>query len=445
MRGSQLQIINVRLPLADETALYTLSISDGKWTNVHKQESFIASDGEFTMIDEPQVIQEKRLDAAGKIALPGLVDAHMHLDKAFSLRKVGNASGTLGEAIANYAGMAASFSKEEIRTRIVKTALQAVSFGSTALRTHLDFHTEAGARIALQSVEAALEVKEWLKPYAELQIFPMLSYRSDSRQSAELMEEALAMGVTGIGGAPHIAANPKPNIDLIFELAEKHGCPVDLHTDESDDPNKRTVLYIADKTVEYGLQGRVTVGHLCSLASIVPEEAGLIIARMAEAGLSAVTLPAANMYLQGRSDHTAVRRGVTRVKELAASGIRIATASDNIHDPFHPFGRGDMLQIALLTAYGAHMGSPTDLRCLLRMITEIPASILDLNSYGIAAGNPADFLLMDAGTPDELFTMLPERRWIYRAGTWLKSAAPVSTWEVPELDAKWMSSRAYGL
>lgn len=91
------------------------------------------------------------------------------------------------------------------------------------------------------------------------------------------------------------------------------------------------------------------------------------------------------------------------------------------------------------------MGSPTDLRCLLRMITEIPASILDLNSYGIAAGNPADFLLMDAGTPDELFTMLPERRWIYRAGTWLKSAAPVSTWEVPELDAKWMSSRAYGL
>nr|WP_244226755.1 amidohydrolase family protein [Paenibacillus protaetiae] len=123
----------------------------------------------------------------------------------------------------------------------------------------------------------------------------------------------------------------------------------------------------------------------------------------------------------------------------------VAAASDNVHDPFHPFGRGDLLQIGLITAYGAHMGSPADLRTLLRMMTVVPAGILGLRDYGIAAGHTADFVILDAGTPDELFTMMPDRRWIYRGGAWLKTAAPPAGWELPELAAEWARYGSHGL
>lgn len=445
MGNSRLTIVNVRLPLADERLYYTLRAEGGRWTEVAAQDGYLERSEPYAPFDAEGAVRAECLDAEGKVALPGFADVHMHLDKAFSLPKVGNVSGTLGEAIANYAASAGTFSKEEILSRIMKTALQAVSYGTSAIRTHLDFHAAAGRRVALQSVEAALEAKERLAPYLELQIFPMFSYRSSTASDVELFEEALRMGVTGVGGAPHIADEPERNIDLIFRLAEKFDRPIDLHTDETDDPEMKTVLYIADKTTASGYGGRVTVDHLCSLASMPPAEAASVIARMAEAKLSAVTLPAANLYLQGRGDSAAVRRGVTRVKELAAAGIPIATASDNVHDPFHPFGRGDMLQIALITAYGAHMGAPSDLRRLLRMATEIPASIMGLRGYGIAAGNAADLVLLDAVTPDELFTKLPDRRWIYRAGRWLKFAPPEAGWEVPELGEQWTAYRRYGL
>jgi cytosine deaminase len=125
------------------------------------------------------------------------------------------------------------------------------------------------------------------------------------------------------------------------------------------------------------------------------------------------------------------------VKELLAAGIQLATASDNIHDPFHPFGRGDLLQIGLVTAYAAHMGSPADIRTILRMMTFIPASILGLSGYGTNVGNEADFVIFDGTTPEELFTMLPDRRWVYRNGGWLKLAPERARWNEAALDGYW--------
>ncbi|UUZ92233.1 amidohydrolase family protein [Paenibacillus sp. P25] len=369
--------------------------------------------------------------------LPGLVDAHMHLDKAFSLPRVGNVSGTLEEAVRNYSGAAHLFTKEEIKSRIERSALQAVAYGTTAIRTHLDFHVKAGRDVALRTIEAALEVKETLAPYLTLQLFPMCPYNLPSEQGLEVAEEALRMGVDGLGGAPHLSPTPKEDIQAVFRLADRYDCPVDLHTDESDDPGVRTLSYIAEATRAYGYAGRVTVGHLCSLAAMPDADAAALIGEMAEAGLKAVTLPGANMYLQGRHDGFPARRGVTRIKEILAAGVPLATASDNIHDPFHPFGRGDLIQIGLVTAYAAHMGVPADLRTPLRMMTEHPAKLLGLERYGIEVGAPADALLVDAATPEELFTLVPERRWVCRAGSWLRTAPPRGTWQDGRLAALW--------
>ncbi len=423
MGCGKLHLINAALPLTDERTLFELIAEDGRWTQIRPQTGYLEAGPDYAAVSQAAADsfrEDKRfaLDLEGRQMLPGLVDAHMHLDKAYSLPKVGNRSGTLLEAIRNYKEAAPGFTKEEIKARIRKAALKAVSYGTTAIRTHLDFNLGAGAKIAFDTVHAALEAKEELKGIVDLQLFPMCPYNGAVPDRGEV-EEALKLGMTGIGGAPHLSETPERDIDRIFELAARYGVPIDLHTDESDDPGKRTVSYIADKTVEYGYQGKVTVDHLCALSAMEDREADGLIRKMADAGLFAVTLPPVNMYLQGRGDRGLIRRGTTRVRELIAAGVPLASASDNIQDPFHPFGCGDLLQIGLITAYAAHMGSPAELRHILRMLTDIPARILGLERYGIAAGNPADFVVLGSRSVDELFAEPPADRLVYKHGRWL--------------------------
>lgn len=436
----QLKLINANLPLLDQEKLCTLTIENGLWTSITKQKGYVKEGqaNDLENMDEATV-----LNLEGKILLPGLVDAHMHLDKAFSLQKVGNSSGTLEEAVENYSYAVKDFSKQEIKSRIIRAALMAVSFGTTAIRTHLDFHIRWGKEVAFRTIEAAIEAKNELKTIVDIQLFPLTPFFHFTEEEINILEEAMQMGLTGFGGAPHLSQTPEKDIDIIFRLAEKYDCPIDFHTDESDDPNVRTVNHIAKRTIDYGMKGRVTVDHLCSLAAMSIEDAEKMINKMIEAGLKAVTLPGANLYLQGRHDSFPVRRGVTRVKELLSKGVPIATASDNIHDPFHPFGRGDLLQIGLITAYATHMGSPTDIRTILKMITEIPANILRLNGYGISVGNKANFVIFDAITPEELFTLLPERRWIYRNGGWLIVPGKQKSWNNPKIERLWSQSKSY--
>ncbi|NBD23833.1 amidohydrolase family protein [Paenibacillus glycinis] len=435
------KLINASLPLRDEAHLYTLTVRDGIWTEIAPQPA-VAAVPDALPIDElsGSPANGSVVDLGGKVLLPGLVDAHMHLDKSFCLPQVGNVSGTLEEAVSNYSNAVPAFSKEEIKARIIRSALQAASFGTTAIRTHLDYHVRWGADVALRTIEAALEAQAELKPYVKLELFPLAPMFRFAEGHLDILEETLRMGVTGVGTAAHMSATAEADIDQLFKFAEKYDMPLDFHTDESDDPAKRTVSHIAKRTIDYGWSGRVTVDHLCSLAAMNDMDAGTLIEQMAAAELHAVTLPGANLYLQGRRDSFPVRRGVTRVKDLLAAGITLATASDNIHDPFHPFGRGDLLQIGLITAYAAHMGRPADLRTILRMITEIPATILGLQGYGVELGHDADFVIFDGSTPEELFTMVPERRWVFRGGGWLKLPAKRTGFQLPELDRKWAAA-----
>lgn len=438
MSTCEWKLVNAALPLLDEGRLYSLTVRDGMWQKVEPQER-VQAVPEALSVDRLDVLQQggRTVDLGGKLLLPGLVDAHMHLDKSFSLPRVGNVSGTLEEAVQNYSDAVKDFPKEEIKARIMRSALQAMSFGTTAIRTHLDFHVRWGADVALRTVEAALEAKEELAPYLELQLFPLAPFFRFTKAEVEVLEEAVRMGMTGVGSAPHLSPTPESDIDSLFALAEKYGIPLDFHTDESDDPGTRTLAYITKRTLELGWSGRVAVDHLCSLAAMPDRDAAELIEGMVRAKLYAVTLPGANLYLQGRRDSFPVRRGVTRVKELLAAGVPVAAASDNIHDPFHPFGRGDLVQIGLITAYAAHMGSPAEIRRILRMMTEIPAAMLGLEGYGIQPGNAADFVILDARTPEELFTMLPERRWIYRKNRWLRTAAPRAEWNLQLLNVMW--------
>ena len=331
----------------------------------------------------------------------------------------------------NYGAAVSGFSKEEIKRRILKAALLALSFGTTTIRSHLDFHVKAGREVAFRTIEAALEAREQLKGMLDIQYFLMCPYHSPSAETEEWVAEALRLGIDGIGGAPHLSETPDEEIARLFRLAEQTGKPLDLHTDESDDPNKRTVLAIAETTKQYGFRNLVTVDHLCSLSAMDEAAAERAIEAMADAGLNAVTLPAVNMYLQGRGDRGLVRRGTTRIKQIIGAGIPLAVASDNIQDPFHPFGRGDLTQMASIAAYAAHMGGKAELRLLMRMITEIPAQIVGLAEYGIREGNVCDFVIMEARSVDEWLAMQPAGRWVYKYGRWQSVTVQSVSWPSP--------------
>ena len=433
MQTRDFHFINVSLPLIDETKKFELKAAGGVWTSIQAQEKDLSWEDAvpITFGDGLLQMNQNPIDLQGRLLLPGFVDMHMHLDKAYSIKRVGNETGTLLEAITNYRREVSSFTKEEIKQRILQTALRAVSYGTTHIRTHLDFHFHSGRDIAYRTMEAALEAREELRGVLNLQLFPMCPYDHLSSGAIEAAEELLKLGMDGLGGAPHLSKDPEGEINSIFKLAVKYGKPIDLHADESDDPARRTVISIAQRTLQYGYQGKVTAGHLSSLSAMSRGEAESIMALMAEAKLGAVALPAANLYLLGIADTGPIRRGVTRVKELISYGVPTAAASDNIQDPFHPFGRGDLLQIGLLTAYAAHMGSPAELRSLLRMITEVPAALMGISDYGVKQGSPASFVVTDASSVEELFTEQSPARWVFVKGKMLHAWGQ-QQWAAPE-------------
>jgi cytosine/creatinine deaminase len=251
----------------------------------------------------------------------------------------------------------------------------------------------------------------------------------------EFAAETLRMGIDGIGGAPHLTLDPAAHIDWVFRMAMAFDKPIDLHVDESDNPQVKTVDIYGDYVLRHGYAGRAVAGHLCSLSAMEQGEAERLMTKMSKAGLGAVTLPAVNLYLQGRGDRGNVRRGVTRVRELQNAGVPIAAASDNIQDPFHPFGRGDMLQIGLMTAYAAHMAGEEDLLTVLRMLTDVPASITGIMEYGIAAGKPANFVVLDAVSAEQALQELPSSRWVYNKSRWIHVSETRKAWADPHMTA----------
>ncbi|WP_445491783.1 amidohydrolase family protein [Niallia sp. 03133] len=417
----EIQLYNVSIPILDSQHFYTLTIKNGVFSKVKKQgEKRILNIPKFSKGFSVDWKSQKKIDLEGRVILPSFVDIHTHLDKAFSLKMVPNKSGTLQEAILNYSQKAADFTYEEIKNRVIKSALQSLSYGTTRIRTHVNFELDISPKVALSNLQAVLEAKELMKPFIDLQIVPMFSeISSKSREDLEIIEEAISYGIDGIGGAPHLSPKAKEDIDYLFQLAVKHHKFIDLHVDEQDNPNVCTIEQIIQNTKRWDFQGRVMTGHLCSLSAMEERKAFKIIEDMAIQQIGAATLPGANMYLQGRGDKGLIRRGITRVQEMLQRGVMLATASDNVNDPFHPFGRGDLLQIGLLTAYTAHLASEKELLAVLRMMTSTPAFLFNDHRYGIKEGNAASFVLFDAKDMYDLFANLSPTRRIFHNGEWI--------------------------
>ncbi|MEZ4677945.1 MAG: amidohydrolase family protein, partial [Caldilineaceae bacterium] len=334
-----------------------------------------------------QATANQEWDLAGRVVLPGLVDAHTHLDKSYT--PAYNQSGTLLEAIDLWRAYKGRRTKADVQTTVRRALKTAIANGVTAMRSHIDVEAAGD----LQTVETILELRDEFRAQITLQLVA-LGYAAGFLEQRATMETALAMGLDFVGGAPALTLDPRAEIDALFALAEKYGKTVDLHVDETEDPRMNTLAYVAEKTVAHGLQGQVTAGHCCSLAFFDGVTAGKTMDQVAAARLNIITLPSCNLVLMGRTIRP-TPRGVTLVKELLARGVNVCAASDNVHDPFNPFGNYDLLQIANLNALVAHLSGEAEIGTALAMVTSNPARALGLSATAVRVGVAADLVIVD--------------------------------------------------
>ena len=352
-------------------------------------------------------------DLAGKLVVPGLIDAHQHLDKTRTLAAAPNPQGTLMGAINAFKRYAETMTAQDIAARAERTMGASLERGTVAIRTHANVDPEA----KLRGVEALVELRERWRERMRVQVVAFLTGGGTKAgaPSRQWMEEALRLGADVIGANPNHADHPEDILDLAFELAERHGKPIDFHLDEHLDATPTYFHGVIERTRARGMAGRVVASHSSALSALEPGEAKRVIDGMADAGVGVVTLPAANLFLQGRDALKLPPRGLTRVVELQKAGVIVAAASDNIQDPFVPTGSGDLLEIARWALLAGHLGF-NDLGRAFEMITSAPARLMGFDDYGVREGARADLLVTDAADPCDLVASGPLARAVLMGG-----------------------------
>jgi cytosine deaminase len=361
-------------------------------------------------------------DMRGGMAWPCFTDMHTHLDKGHIWQRKPNPDGTfVGALEAVGADRMANWSARDVAARMDFSLRTAFAHGTQLIRTHLD-------SIAPQhriSFEVFGEMRETWKDRIALQavaLFP-LDMMVDQAYFEDLVS-VVARQAGLLGGVPRMNPDLAWQLDTLFRAAADGGLDVDLHVDETDDRQARTLEAIAEAKLRNRFEGAVTVGHCCSLARQDEDDATMIVDKVAEAGLSVVSLPMCNLYLQDRYPGRTPRwRGVTLFKELTTAGVSVAVASDNTRDPFYAYGDLDAVEVFREAVRILHLDHPLD--DAARVVTATPAAILGRPELGrIAVGQSADLVLFSARHWSELLSRPQADRMVIRKGEAIDRTLP---------------------
>ena len=359
----------------------------------------------------------EELAAAGHLTTPSFVEPHIHLDKVLTAgRARENATNAFEEAIAIMREVKRAYTVEDVADRATRVIHWLVGHGVTLVRSYVDVDTIVGLT-ALEGVLAARERCRRLA-HVELIAFPQEGIWCDPG-SDELMRRAVESGADVVGGMPFaemIESDSDRHIDFAFALARRFDRDVQMHIDESDDPGARTLHAYAVAAIKAGWHGRVTADHVTALAAYDDSYAAKVIALVARARMSVVTLPT-KLMRGGVRDKEPRRRGLTRVRELLAAGVNVAYGQDVIQDGFLPvFGTGDPLQVGFLLAFGAQFSSRASIETLYDMATVNGARIMRRTDHGLEVGAPADLVVVEASSVQEAYRTQPPRLAVVHDG-----------------------------
>lgn len=367
----------------------------------------------------------KTIDAKGYFVTPPFVDSHFHMDATLSMGMPRlNRTGTLLEGIKIWGELKPDLTPEGLKERALKLCSWAVAKGNLAIRTHVDTTDPT-----LMAVDVLLDVREEMKDFIDIQL---VGFPQDGvlrcEEGVDLLNKALDKGVDVVGGIPHFERTMKhgrKSVKILCEIAAERGLMVDMHCDESDDPHSRHIESLTYETQRLGLQGRVTGSHLTSMHSMDNYYVSKLLPLMAEAEMNCVCNPLVNMNLQGRHDTYPKRRGLMRVPELMAMGINVSLGHDDVMDPWYPMGTHDMLEVAHMGAHALHMTGVDQQEALFDAVTYNGARTLGLAGYGLAPGDNADMVVLQAGNKMEALRLHPARLYVIRRSKVIASTPEV--------------------
>ena len=356
----------------------------------------------------------------GDMALPGFVDMHTHLDKGHIWPRAPNPDGTHPGALAAVkADREAHWSAADVAARFDFALRCAYAHGTVAVRTHLD---SPGAQAAITWPVFRRMRAEWAGRIA-LQAAAILPLPHYAGRDGEALADLIAESGGLLGGSIQSDPEGEALVQRVFDLAAVRNLDIDLHTDETGDPASGILRLVAAETIRRGWQGRVTCGHCCSLSTQPDAEAERTIRLVAEARVTVVSLPIVNLYLQDRDPVRTPRwRGVTRLRELRAAGVRVAVASDNTRDPFHGGGDLDMVEVFREAVRIGHLDMPVGDWPLA--VGAAPSDAMSLPCGRLAAGAVADLVLFSARDWSEWLSRPQSDRVVLRAGRPIDTAPP---------------------
>lgn len=332
-------------------------------------------------------------DAGGRLVMPGFVDSHVHLDKSCLMGCACGGVGGLKGAIAAVSAAKRGFTTDDVSARGARTLEKAILKGTTHMRTHV----EVDPRVGLRSFEAIMELKRRYAFAIDLSVcvFPQEGLTNDPGTEA-LLTQALDAGADLLGGCPYTDTDPQAQIERLFAIAVERDLDLDIHLDFDLDPEGALLFDICRQATRHAWQRRVAIGHVTKLSSMDENAFSRAGAALADAGVAVTALPATDLYLNGRDRRFDVPRGVAPVHRLVAEhGVLASLATNNVLNPFTPFGDGSLLRMAQLYANVMHVG-PDEFELCLDLVTRLPAQLMRLEGYGLDVGSPADFVIIDA-------------------------------------------------
>ena len=348
----------------------------------------------------------------GWLALPAFHEPHTHADRAFA--PAPRRPSSLADAIAMSETLRERSSAEEVEARAKRLMQRSAAHGAVSMRTHVDHSPTDGGRRDRHAVRAAARQ---MSGRIDVEIVAFATRDLDPAQpgARRALADALEDGADLLGAFVALNRDPAASLSALLDLARHTGARVDAHLDEHCDPGTSWLEYLADETIARGLEGRVTAGHCCALATLDDRGARRVVDKVANAGITVVALPALNLYLQGRGVGTPRIRGVTLVRELLDARVPVRFGSDNVRDPFYPYGDGDPLEAAWLTSLTAHLDEP-----------ELLLAGVCGGRSTLRPGDPAELVLLAAESVPDALARRPGARRVVRHGKLLNTAGAAS-------------------
>jgi cytosine/creatinine deaminase len=353
------------------------------------------------------------LSADGCLVVPGMIETHIHLDKTCILDRCRIEEGTVAEAVRETAAAKRAFTAEDVYARGKKTLERCIAQGTMRMRTHVELDPGIGM-IGFEAVEQLARDYAWAID-VELCVFPQEGL-TNYLGTEELLVEGLRRGARTIGAAPYFDTDPRAQIDRIFTIGRDFDAEIDMHLDLAQTTEGMQVEYVCRKTEEFGWGGRVAVGHVTQMSLLPPDRFNEIAKRLASAGVAVTILPSTDLHLMGRGHDRAVPRGVVAAEPLRRAGVTCSISTNNVLNPFTPYGDASLIRMANLYANVCHVSRPSDLAGCLDMITGSAARLMRLEDYGIKVGGPADLVCLDAGNPTEAIATLAQPLWGIKRG-----------------------------